>query len=152
MRKKFNVKFDKKIIWVFCVISILLTSAIVSAIGNVDQEENDLNKETGTLSEDSQYIQRKTLEVRTELETGIGDTAVGDLDVFIHSVEGQLYDGISDDWKEQLGTWKSSGSYNNFLFNPAYDKDTINLYPNTDLTAGYTMRKVSMRQLVVYQL
>ena len=87
---------------------------------------------------DSRYVQRITLEVRTTIETGLGDTAVGDLDVFVQSVEGQLYDGISDDWKEQLGTWRSSGSYNNFLFNPVYDKDTVELYPDTELNQGYT--------------
>ena len=85
-------------------------------------------------AQEPQYIQTITLEVRTTQETGLGDTAVGDLDVFIQSVPGELYDGISDDWKAQLGTWMSSGSYNNLFLNPAFDKETQEEYDDTELT------------------
>ncbi|MFO7791859.1 MAG: hypothetical protein R6W73_02615 [Candidatus Saliniplasma sp.] len=84
--------------------------------------------------EEAQYIQDITLEVRTTQETGLGDTAVGDLDVFIQSVPGELYDGISDDWKANLAVWTSTGSYNNFIFNPAFDKDTTDDYPDEEVS------------------
>ncbi len=85
-------------------------------------------------ADDPVYIETITLEVRTTQETGLGDTAVGDLDVFIQSVPGELYDGISDEWKANLGTWMSSGSYNNLFLNPAFDKETQDDYPETELT------------------
>ncbi len=89
---------------------------------------------TSITAQEPQYIETITLEVRTTQETGLGDTAVGDLDVFIQSVPGELYDGISDDWKAQLGTWMSSGSYNNLFLNPAFDKETQEEYDDTELT------------------
>ncbi len=85
-------------------------------------------------ADDPVYIETITLEVRTTQETGLGDTAVGDIDVFIQSVPGELYDGISDEWKANLGTWTSTGSYNNLFFNPAFDKETQEDYDDTDMT------------------
>ena len=110
------------------VMSVLIAAVFV--ISGVAVVANSVSAQEA----DPQYIQRITLEVRTTIETGLGDTAVGDLDAFIHSVEGQLFDGISDDWKANLGTWPSTGSYNNLLFNPAYEKDTEADYPDTELT------------------
>ncbi|MFO7991287.1 MAG: ABC transporter substrate-binding protein [Thermoplasmata archaeon] len=78
---------------------------------------------TGQARAQDEYVQEIVLEVRTSQSVGIGDTAIGELDMFIQTVPGSTYEGISDDWKENLGTARSVGSYNNLYFNPYFDRD-----------------------------
>jgi len=108
------------------IISVLIATVLIMA--GVTVVANSI------AAQEPRYIETITLEVRTTQETGLGDTAVGDIDVFIQSVPGELFDGISDEWKARLGTWASSGSYNNFILNPAFDKETQDEYPETDMT------------------
>ncbi|MFW6305037.1 MAG: hypothetical protein ACOC1V_04605, partial [Candidatus Saliniplasma sp.] len=110
------------------IMSVLIAAAFVMSGVAV------ISNSASAQEEEAQYIQHITLEVRTTQDTGLGDTAVGDLDVFIQTVPGELYDGIDDDWKAELGTWTSTGSYNNFVFNPAFDQDTQEDYTETDMT------------------
>ncbi len=72
--------------------------------------------------DEGKYIDSISIEVRTSQQTGLGDTATGDLDFFLQTVEGKNYEGISEDWKAKLGTWRSVGSYNNLYLNPVHDK------------------------------
>ncbi len=69
--------------------------------------------------EEGELIKEINLEVRTSQSTGIGDTAEGTLDLFMESVSGKQFEGISESMRENLGRIRSAGSYNNLYFNPA---------------------------------
>jgi len=75
-----------------------------------------------TAQDQGEYVNEIELVVRTSENTAMGDTAEGDIDVFIQGVTGKRYEGISREWKSKLGTWRSVGGYNNFLLNPAYNR------------------------------
>lgn len=97
------------------IISLLIVAVFVlSALAAISGQ---------TRAQEGQYVQEIRLEVRTSQSVGIGDTAVGDLDMFIQTVPGNTYEGISDDWKSNLGTARSVGSYNNLFFNPYFDTE-----------------------------
>ncbi len=71
-----------------------------------------------------EYVNKIELEVSTNREAVLGQVATGDLDVFLQSLEGSVYDSVRESWKEKLGTWVSEGSYNNLYLNPAHEPDT----------------------------
>ncbi|MFP4608615.1 MAG: hypothetical protein ACLFNY_03430, partial [Candidatus Aenigmatarchaeota archaeon] len=54
-------------------------------------------------------------------ESAIGAVADGDYDMFMHSVDGPVYQGAREEWRQQLETWTVYGSYNNALLNPAHE-------------------------------
>jgi len=133
-----------------CLVLILVTSVLGIAFGHVrdvtDVEENitdenedgvkiedreDLTDPEDILSTEGEYIDSIDLQVRTSIEDGVNDTASGELDTFLNTVS---HENISEEQEDYLETWESSGSYNNLFFNPAFDKETQDNYPDTELT------------------
>ncbi len=134
MKTAYSKRFKKKSILAICLVVIIFSSVFVSAVSYEESDGGyDVDNDGDKLTETPQYPEKITVEVRTTIETGLGDTGVGDLDVFIHRVDKRfIYPIYEPPWN--LGKWECRDSYNNFLFNPAYDKDTVEEYPDTDLT------------------
>lgn len=97
------------------ILSLLLVAVFI--IGSLGLLASPSRAQT-----EGKYVDSIELEVRTSQQTGLGDTAKGNIDIFLQTVEGKNYEGISDDWKAQLGTWRSVGSYNNMYLNPVHNK------------------------------
>ncbi|MGM0509871.1 MAG: Ig-like domain-containing protein [Thermoplasmatota archaeon] len=137
------------------VLAIVLVFSIVGSVAshlsNVDGSEKDIssvkmNDDEDTLEQGSyDYVDSIEITVRTSENTGIGDTAEGDLDVFIQGVTGKRYEGISSEWKSQLGIWKSVGGYNNLLLNPAYNR-TLDL-PITQVGGEWQFNPFGIREV-----
>ncbi|MFW6072388.1 MAG: ABC transporter substrate-binding protein [Thermoplasmatota archaeon] len=68
----------------------------------------------------TEFVDSITIEVRTDQTAAMDDVANGNLDVFLYPVPGKVYENVSDEWKEKMDTWRSIGSYNTMLYNPAH--------------------------------
>ncbi len=114
------------------VLSVLLAAILLfSVVGTA------LGGEGGKLSSEDGYVQHIRLEVRMDQSVGIVDTATGTLDVFIQTIEGPVYDGISDEWKAQLKVLENYRSYNNLFFNPATTGGYAEVDTNNDGDLDY---------------
>ncbi len=60
------------------------------------------------------------INLRIDIEDGIGDVANGTLDVFLQDISGKEYGSLSPDVKDKTGTWKQEYGYTNIYFNPAH--------------------------------
>ena len=137
------------------IVAVVLVFSIVGSVASyfngVDDPEKSidpikLNKDQDTLEQGSyDYVDSIELVVRTSENTGIGDTATGSLDVFMQGVTGNKYEGLSQQWKDNLGKWRSVGGYNNLLLNPAYNR-TLDL-PITEVEGEWQFNPFGIREI-----
>jgi len=59
--------------------------------------------------------------VTLDMEDGAIAAAEGETHIFMHSVDGPIWQGLAPTYKAQLSTWEVFGSYNNWLLNPAHE-------------------------------
>lgn len=99
---------------------------------------------SGLASADGEYVDSITIEVRMDQSVGIGDTAGGELDVFLQAVTGGIYEGVDPDWQAQIRTLESYGSYNNMYYNSAH---TVSPY-ESEVDAGvYQFNPWAIREI-----
>ncbi len=121
------------------LVSLLIVSVfIVSALAAVN---------TPAKAQEGQYVDSITIEVRTNQQTALGEVATRDLDVFLQTVSGDVYNSISDSWKEQMNTWTSVGGYNSQYYNPAHTESPYECEVEGQLQFNpFAIKKVRMAQ------
>ncbi|MFP3872497.1 MAG: InlB B-repeat-containing protein [Candidatus Aenigmatarchaeota archaeon] len=75
------------------------------------------------IGEAQESVPVHSVEVSVELdqEAAIGAVYDGDYDMFMHSVDGAVYQGLREEWRRELETWTAFSSYNNLFINPAHE-------------------------------
>ncbi len=103
------------------IVCLLIVSVFGMAIARVDDgyaDEFDPREEIQ--QDDHDYVDHIRMEVRMDTSVGVGDTATGVLDAYLQPITGSFYEDLPGEWKDDLSTLDSYGSYNEFSFNPAY--------------------------------
>ncbi|MEF8874645.1 MAG: hypothetical protein V5A88_08270, partial [Candidatus Thermoplasmatota archaeon] len=71
------------------------------------------------VGEDGEQLHTVNIEVNLDVEAGVGAVYEGKLDLFMHQVDGETYQGLPRKWREELETWEARTSFNNLFINPA---------------------------------
>jgi len=92
------------------IVSVLITGGL-AIIGSEPVEAHENHPETLTFG------------VTMDRTSTLLEVADGDVDLFLQSLEATIYDGMDPSVKAQIGVWESSGGYNNWYINPAWEGD-----------------------------
>ena len=59
--------------------------------------------------------------VHFDIESAVEEVCEGERDLFLHPIDGPIYQGLPEEWRMELDTWESRTSYKNLMFNPAHE-------------------------------
>jgi len=93
----------------FMIVSVLVIGGFAVISGHTRAQDGGEN------------ITEVNFDVVLDMEDGIAATLEGDTHLFMHGVDGVLYQGLAEEWRVELDTWSVLGSYNNILVNPAFE-------------------------------
>jgi len=93
----------------FAIVTVLVFSVLVAFVSPTRADEE------GT------PIDEINFQVTFEMSDGAAAAAEGDVHLFMHSVDGPVYQGLPGDFLAALDTWDVFGTYNSYLINPAHE-------------------------------
>jgi len=97
------------------ILSVMIVSVLVigglSVLGTSARGQDD----------EGELIDSIDFTVTLDMESGAATVYDGDADLFMHSVDGLVYQGLPEEWRLGLDTWTVLGSYNNWFINPAHE-------------------------------